>query len=151
MCMRYFDVWNEHQYWLDIIYMERFLFLVSFSFWSLRNWQFLYLFLLHFGFRFSMKGVLLWCLMGVHVITLALGSQPKQGVTRLRAKRKLGVMSHTPGSARKCEGLHPHTPKATPTWGVGVPVDSRNFRKWLQGLKLLALKSFLYHWKDIET
>ncbi len=67
MCMRYFDVWNKHQYWIDIIYMEIFLFVVSFSFWGLRIWQFLYLFLSHFGFRFSMKGVLLWCLMGVRV------------------------------------------------------------------------------------
>jgi hypothetical protein len=47
--------------------MERFLFLVSFSFESLRIWQFLYLFLSHFGFKFSMKGVLLWCLTGVCV------------------------------------------------------------------------------------
>ncbi len=47
--------------------MERFLFLISFLFLSLRIWQLLCLFLSHFGFRFSMKGVLLWCLMGVHV------------------------------------------------------------------------------------
>ncbi len=47
--------------------MERFLFLVPFSFGGLRIWQFLYFFLSHFGFRFSMKGVLLWCLMDVHV------------------------------------------------------------------------------------
>jgi len=67
ICMRYFDVWNKHQYWMDIIYMERFLFLVSFSFWSLKIWQVLYFFLSHFGFKFFMKGVLLGCLMGVHV------------------------------------------------------------------------------------
>jgi hypothetical protein len=35
-----------------------------------------------------------------------------------------GVTSHTPGSVRKCEGVNPHTPKATPTLGDGVPVDS---------------------------
>jgi hypothetical protein len=62
----YYNVWNKHQYWMDIIYMESFFFLASFSFWSVRIWHFI-LFLLHFGFRFSMKGVLLWCLMGVHV------------------------------------------------------------------------------------
>jgi hypothetical protein len=38
-----------------------------------------------------------------------------------------GVTSYTPGSVRKCEGVNPHTPKATPTLGDGVPVDSRNF------------------------
>jgi hypothetical protein len=43
------------------------------------------------------------------VTTLALGSRPRQGVARLQAKRK-------PGSARKCEGIDPHTPKGTPLW-----------------------------------
>jgi len=27
-------------------------------------------------------------------------------------------------SARECEGVNTHTPKATPTWGDGVSVDS---------------------------
>jgi len=40
-----------------------------------------------------------------------------------------GVTSHTPGSVGKCEGVNPHTPKATPTLGDGVPVDSQNFRE----------------------
>jgi len=31
-------------------------------------------------------------------------------------------------SARECEGVNTHTPKATPSWGDGVLVDSRNFR-----------------------
>jgi hypothetical protein len=34
------------------------------------------------------------------------------------------VTSHTLDSVRKCEGVNPHTPKATPTLGDGVPVDS---------------------------
>jgi len=38
-----------------------------------------------------------------------------------------GVMLHYPGSARECEGIDPHTPKAIPTLGVGVLVDSRMF------------------------
>ncbi len=40
-----------------------------------------------------------------------------------------GVTSHTPGSVGKCEGVNPHTPKAIPTLGDGVPVDSQNFRE----------------------
>ncbi len=48
--------------------------------------------------------------------TLPLGLQP-----RLRGSP--GVTSHTPGSVGKCEGVNPHTPKATPTLGDGVPVD----------------------------
>jgi hypothetical protein len=47
----------------------------------------------------------------------------------------LGVMLHALGSARKCEGIGPHTPKGTPTLGVGVPMDSRMFRERLQGFK----------------
>jgi hypothetical protein len=33
------------------------------------------------------------------------------------------VTFHGPKSARKCEGVNPHTPKWTPTLGVGVLVD----------------------------
>jgi hypothetical protein len=32
-------------------------------------------------------------------------------------KGKLGVMQHVPGSAREFEGIDPHTPKGTPTFG----------------------------------
>jgi len=39
-------------------------------------------------------------------------------------------------SMREYEGVNPHTPKATPTLGSGVPVDSQNFRKRLQGSNL---------------
>jgi hypothetical protein len=37
-------------------------------------------------------------------------------------KGSLRVTSETPGSARECEGVSHHTPKATPTLGEGVPV-----------------------------
>jgi len=33
-------------------------------------------------------------------------------------------MPHAPGSAREREGIGLHTPKGTPTLGVGVPLDS---------------------------
>jgi hypothetical protein len=66
-----------------------------------------------------------------------------QGVARLQAKRKLGVMPHASGSARKCEGMDPHIPKATPTWGVRVLVDSQNFKKRLKRSKFLALRNSL--------
>jgi len=38
-------------------------------------------------------------------------------------ERSLGIMSHAPRSAKECEGIDPHTPKGTPTLGVGVLVD----------------------------
>jgi len=62
-----------------------------------------------------------------------------------------GVMSHAPGSVRKCEGINLHNPKGTPTLGVGIPVDSQIFRGQLQASKLNGLKSSLYHWKALGT
>jgi hypothetical protein len=47
--------------------------------------------------------------------------------------------------------MNPHTPKATPILGDGVPVDSRNFRERLQGSKPNGLWRSLYHWKALET
>jgi hypothetical protein len=79
-----------------------------------------------------------------YVATLALGSRPRQRVPRLREKRKPRVMSHAPGSARKCEGIDPHTPKGTPTLGVEVSVDFQIFIAQLQGSKPITLKSSIY-------
>jgi hypothetical protein len=36
----------------------------------------------------------------------------------------LGIKFHAPGSVGECEGMNPHTPKWTPTLGVGVLMDS---------------------------
>jgi len=56
-----------------------------------------------------------------------------------------GVTSHTPGNVKKCEGVNPHTPKATPTLGDGVLVDFRNFKERFEGSKLNGLWRYLYH------
>jgi len=61
------------------------------------------------------------------------------------------VTSHAPESVRKCDGMNPHTPKWTPTLGVGVPMDSWIFRERLQGSKPIGLKNSLYHWKYFGT
>jgi hypothetical protein len=61
----------------------------------------------------------------------------------------MGVIFHAPGSVGECEGMNPHTPKWAPTLGVGVPMDSRIFKKWLQGSKLIGLGIFLYYWKAL--
>jgi hypothetical protein len=103
----------------------------------------------------------------VAVATLALGSRPRQrgckvmargspgakarGSPGVKAKGSPGVTSHTPRNVRKCEGVNPHTPKATPTLGDGVLVDSRNFREQLQGSKLNGSWRYLYHWKALEA
>ncbi len=70
-------------------------------------------------------------------------------------ERSLGVAFHVPGSVGKCEGINLHIPKRIPKWisnlGVRVPMDSRIFRKRLQGSKLIGLKNYLYHWKYLGT
>ncbi len=64
-----------------------------------------------------------------HVTTLALGSRPKQRACKVTGQeRSPGIMSHGPGSAKECERMNPHTHKATPTLGDGVPMESRVFR-----------------------
>jgi hypothetical protein len=76
----------------------------------------------------------------IFIATLALGSQPKQGLVRLRAKKKFGS-----------EGMNPHTPKRAFTLGVWNPSGLLNFQRAIAKVKPNGLKSFLYHWKDIET
>jgi hypothetical protein len=61
---------------------------------------------------------------------LSLGLTTKARACKVLGKEgSPGVRSHAPGSARKCEGIDPHTPKGTSTLGVGVLVDSRMFRE----------------------
>jgi len=77
-----------------------------------------------------------------------------RGSPRIKARKSSGVTSHTPEnvrSAREYEGVNPHTPKATPTLGDGVPVDSRNFRERFQGSKFNGSWHSLYHWKSLGT
>jgi hypothetical protein len=87
-----------------------------------------------------------------NVATLALGSRPRQkGLQGCGPKGSPGITSGTPGSVGKCEGVNPHTPKATPTLGDGVPVDSRNFRDQFEGSNLNGLWRSLYQWKALEA
>jgi hypothetical protein len=53
-------------------------------------------------------------------------------------------------SVRECEGVNTHTPKATPTLGDGVPLDSQNFREQFQGSKHNGLWCSLYHSKSLR-
>ncbi len=78
-------------------------------------------------------------------------STKAKGVEGCGPKGSLGVTSETPGSARECEGVSLHTPKATSTLGEGVPMDSQNFREPFEGSKLNGLWRSLYHWKALRT
>jgi hypothetical protein len=97
------------------------------------------------------------------VATLALGLRPRQRGYKVAGQEEAWELrqeeareSHDilPGvleSVREYEGVNPHTPKATPTLGDGVPVDSRNFREQLQGSNLNLIWLSLYHWKVLEA
>ncbi len=107
--------------------------------------------ILHVIFCWNMRVLQPIILKGI-VATLALGSRLRQkGLQGCGPRLSSGVTFSCPGSAKECEGKNPHTPKWTPMLGVGVPMDSRMFREWLQGSKHNSSKSSLYHWKAIET
>jgi hypothetical protein len=74
-----------------------------------------------------------------------------KGLQGCGPKGSPGVTSGTLGSVGKCEGVNPHTPKATPALGDGVLVDSRNFRDRFEGSNLNGLWRSLYQWKALEA
>jgi len=65
-----------------------------------------------------------------------------KGLQRCGPRGSPRVASHTPKSVGKCEGVNLHTPKATPTLGDVVPIDSRNFRERFEGVKTQWLVAF---------
>jgi hypothetical protein len=79
---------------------------------------------------------------GFFVMTLTLGSQPRQRHEKVQAKSATWE-SHL--HSRKCEGMNPHTPKWTPTLGVEILMESQIFTKVFHGSKLIRLKNSLYH------
>jgi len=50
----------------------------------------------------------------------------------VRQEGGLRDTSYIPESAGECERMNPHTPKVTPSWGIGVPMESRIFKEQLQ-------------------
>jgi hypothetical protein len=64
----------------------------------------------------------------VYVVTLALGSRPKQGIARLQAKKN-------PKSEGKCEGMNLHIPKEVSTLGVWSPDELSNLQRIILGVK----------------
>jgi len=82
------------------------------------------------------------------VMTLTLSSWPR------KKHGKVWTESATWEShlhSQECEGMNPHTPKWTPTLGIGFHVESWIFKTIFQGSKLIGLKISLYHWKILET
>jgi hypothetical protein len=51
------------------------------------------------------------------------------------AKKKPGSQGkRKPGSVRKCEGVNPHTPKATPIWEMESESDCRGQNSMARGV-----------------
>jgi hypothetical protein len=77
------------------------------------------------------------------VTTLALGSQPKQGFTKLQAKKE--ARSHTTYSqeCERCEGLNPPTPREFHfgSWNFGGPL---NFQRAIARVKIQWIEKVLY-------
>jgi hypothetical protein len=69
--------------------------------------------------------------------------------TKARAWKVVG--QEEARECKKCEWMNLHTPKWTPILGIGIPMDSWIFRRWLQGPKPIDSRNLLYHWKAIET
>jgi hypothetical protein len=63
-------------------------------------------------------------------------------------------MSHAPGNAKSAKSVRELTftlLSELPLWELKSQMDSRIYRAWLQGSKPIGSKSYLYHWKAIET
>ncbi len=52
------------------------------------------------------------------------GQEEARELRQEEARESHHILSGVLESVREYEGVHPHTPKATPTLGDGVPVDS---------------------------
>jgi len=60
-----------------------------------------------------------------HCRNLSFGLATKaKGLQGCGPRESLGVTSHPPESVGKCDGVNLHTPKATPTLGDGILMDS---------------------------
>jgi len=87
----------------------------------------------------------------ISVTTLTLSSQPRQKHAKTQAKNATWEpYLHSWECEGMCERMSPHTPKWTPTLGVGIYMESQIFRKQFQGSKLIGLKTSLYHYKVLE-
>jgi hypothetical protein len=76
------------------------------------------------------------------IATLALGSRPRQSVTRLQAKWETWEHSTCSRECKECEGMNPHIPKWTPMLGVGVPKGLPNLQSAIAGVKSPRLEEF---------
>jgi len=102
---------------------------------------------------FSLKNKFKWNILKLFIYCIYCRNLSLGLATKARAYKGVGqegssrVTSHALRSVGELEGMNPHIFKWAFTLGVGVPMDSRIFREWLQGSKLIQLKNSLHYWK----
>jgi hypothetical protein len=67
-------------------------------------------------------------------------------MTKARVRKNVGQEIST--GVWESVRINIQTPKWTPMLGIGVLMESWNFREQLQREKAFALRSYLYHWKS---
>jgi hypothetical protein len=85
------------------------------------------------------------------VATLALGSQPRQRLAKVRAKREAQESHFMLSGVQNSEGINPHTPKWILILRIKVSNGFPNIQKTILGVKiqwsetfLISLESFCY-------
>jgi hypothetical protein len=76
------------------------------------------------------------------IATLALGSRPKQGVTKLRAKRETRESLHMLLGVQRAWGNEPSNSQVNSHVTVGVPKGLSNFQSAIAGVKTPRLEVF---------
>jgi hypothetical protein len=67
--------------------------------------------------------------------------------SRVQPKNHIQILENV----EKCEGMNSHTPKWAPILGIEIFNGLSNLQNTISKVKLIGLKSFLYHWKFFET
>jgi hypothetical protein len=76
----------------------------------------------------------------IHIMTLALGSWPRQGAWKGAGRECNPRVTFTLLGVRENVMEWTHTPKWTPTLGVGIPMDSWIFTEQFDASKFIGLK-----------
>jgi hypothetical protein len=85
-----------------------------------------------------------------NVATLALGSRPRQGLVRLRAKREARGSDLMLLGVQRVWRNEPSHSQVNSHFGSWSPNGLSNFQKAIAGVEPIGLKNYLCHWKYIE-
>ncbi len=86
-----------------------------------------------------------------NVVTLALGSRPRQGLAKMRAKNEFKSHISCSQECERVRGNEPSHSQVNSHFGSWSPNGLPNFKGRLQGSKLIGLRRFFNHWKALGT